>query len=247
MRDGMRAMSVMNVSTHGVERHHHHRRCAVVARATFLFATGNAGKLARAREHVGDDCDVESFHDDAAFELQLPTVREVALDKARRAHAAWRRRVELDGDDGRISACEGVLAHDCGFVVKALRGFPGPYTKDFNHKVGGGGLLKLLVGDGVDRAASWDETLVCITWDGDELVFSREDAYDGEVAREPPAKWTRWRDVPERSVGAVFVPTGFGFRECLADVSEEDYQRFRRESDSVWNDFATRVRDGPLG
>jgi hypothetical protein len=43
---------------------------------------------------------------------------------------------------------------------------------------------------------------------------------------------------PERAVGCVFVPSDFGSVECLADMSEEEYQRFRREAPSVWNDFA---------
>ena len=34
------------------------------------------------------------------------------------------------------------------------------------------------------------------------------------------------------------MPTSFGLTECLADVSEEDYQRYRMEAPSVWNDFA---------
>ena len=250
MRDAMRTMSVMNVSTHDVERqhrHHNHRRRAVVARATFLFATGNAGKLARAREHVGDAARIDAFDDAEAFELQLPTVRAVAIDKARRAAALVRRGAR----DGALTLADdyaGVIVHDCGLVVRALDGFPGPYTKDFNCKVGGVGLIKLLASDdgdgddGVDRAASWDETLVLVSSDGEEVVFSREGVYDGIVSRAMPTKWTRWRDVPERSVGAVFVPSAFGFDECLADVSEDEYQRYRRDASSVWNDFAAHVR-----
>lgn len=247
MRDGMRAMNVMNVSTHDVERHHHHRRRAVVARATFLFATGNAGKLARAREHVGDAARIDAFDDAEAFELQLPTVRAVAIDKARRAAALVRQRAR----DGALTLADdyaGVIVHDCGLVVRALDGFPGPYTKDFNCKVGGVGLIKLLASDdgdgdvGVDRAASWDETLVLVSSDGEEVVFSREGAYDGIVSHAMPKKWTRWRDVAERSVGAVFVPSAFGFDECLADVSEDEYQRYRRDASSVWNDFAAHAR-----
>ena len=53
----------------------------------------------------------------------------------------------------------------------------------------------------------------------------------------PPLKWARFEG-PERALGRVFVPTQFGLTECLADVSEEDYQRYRREAPSVWNEFA---------
>ena len=43
---------------------------------------------------------------------------------------------------------------------------------------------------------------------------------------------------PERAVGCVFVPTDFGLDQCLADMCEEDYQRYRRDAPSVWNEFA---------
>lgn len=206
-------------------------------RRTIVFATTNAGKAARLREHLDAvgcvGVEIETLSEDAV-ETQRDTVRAVALDKARAATATVRRE--------RFSGDFCVVAHDCGLVVRALNGFPGPYTKDFNFKVGGVGLLRLLTDEASDRAASWDETLVCVDGTtGEEFVFSREFVYDGEVAREMPKKWTRWGDAPERSVGSVFVPTAFGFREPLADVSEEDYQRFRRESPSVWNEFADFV------
>ena len=39
----------------------------------------------------------------------------------------------------------------------------------------------------------------------------------------------------------MFVATDFFGKDedrCLADVAEEEYQRYRREAPSVWNDFA---------
>jgi len=41
----------------------------------------------------------------------------------------------------------------------------------------------------------------------------------------------------ERAVGRIFVPTDHGLHECVADLSEEEYQRYRREAPSVWADF----------
>jgi hypothetical protein len=67
-------------------------------------------------------------------------------------------------------------------------------------------------------------------------VFSREAAYDGEIGT--PVRWRRWRDEPSRSVGSVFVATEFGFDECMCDVREEEYRRFRRDGPSAWNEFA---------
>ena len=114
-------------------------------------------------------------------------------------------------------------------------------TKYFNFTVGGAGLAKLLR-DVDDRAACWDETIVCARpSDGAMRVFSRERAYDGEIGT--PVRWRRWRDDASRSVGSVFVATGFGFDEPLADVSEDEYQRFRRDAPSVWSSFAAFVRE----
>jgi len=230
-----------------------------------VFATTNEGKLTRAREHVaraGSRVDIVAWNNavyggrgmDHLVETQRESVREVALDKARAARRALTPRLGRGGVSPRedassvnsVKARPHVLAHDCGIVVRALGGFPGAYTKDFNFKVGGSGLLRLLaplVDEGdvgvVDRAASWDETIVFIDGNTDEeVIFTRESTYDGEISRYMPKKWIRWRDAPERSVGAVFVPTAFGFHEPLADVSEVDYQRFRRDAPSVWNAFA---------
>lgn len=127
--------------------------------------------------------------------------------------------------------------------MRALGGFPGPYTKDFNYRVGGDGLRALLDGAGaIDRSACWDETLVLAREGREMVVFTREKEYgDGEVGE--PRKWTRWRDDASRSVGSVFVATGFGFDEPLADVSEDEYQRFRRDAPSVWSSFAAFVRE----
>lgn len=198
------------------------------------FATTNAGKIARVREHLargarGASVVVRPLETNIP-EAQLDTVKMVAVDKALRAR---------DHARGSASSARLVLAHDCGLCVRALGGFPGPYTKFFNARVGGGGLVKLL--EGVeDDAASWDETLVlCDTLSDRMEVFSVESAYDGGVAT--PRVWRRWRDVPERSVGAYFVPRAFGFDAPLADVSEDEYQKFRREADSVWSRFAAFV------
>lgn len=201
-----------------------------------VFATTNAGKTARLREHLargarGAETRVRML-ETGAHEAQLDTVRAVAIDKALRARDAL-------GRDGADATARVVLAHDCGLRVRALRGFPGPYTKYANETLGGGGLMKLLAGES-DDAASWDETLVvCDVMSGRMEVFSVEETYDGGMAT--PRVWRRWRNAPERSIGACFVPRGFGFDAPLADVSEEEYQRYRRDADSVWARFAAWV------
>ena len=96
-----------------------------------------------------------------------------------------------------------------------------------------------LMRDQQDRRAGWDDAIVYIDASGHAHSFSSLDryGYTGEVSMTGPIKPLRFEG-PERAIGRCFVPTSFGLTECLADVSEEDYQRYRREAPNVWNDFA---------
>jgi len=209
---------------------------------SIVFVSGNAGKVARLELALGLYCSSENGtdagHSDACSvvvrqvdlalpEIQADTVREVALRKALDAFSVLR---------------EPLVVHDCGLCVAALGDWPGPYTKNANDKLGTEGLLRLL--DGVtDRRAGWDDTIVYVDGDGVAKVFGPSETrlsserYGGEISVSPPKKFERFRG-PERALGRCFVPTRFGLTECLADVSEADYQRYRREAPSVWNEFA---------
>ena len=210
---------------------------------SLVFVSGNKGKVARLELALGlycsseaetgversDACSVVVRQVDLALpEIQADTVEEVALRKALDAFSVLR---------------EPLVVHDCGLCVAALGDWPGPYTKNANDKLGTEGLLRLL--DGVtDRRAGWDDTIVYVDGDGDAKVFGprsssrrSSERYAGEISVSPPKKWARFRG-PERALGRCFVPTQFGLTECLADVSEADYQRYRREAPSVWNEFA---------
>ena len=92
-----------------------------------------------------------------------------------------------------------------------------------------------LLRDVDDRAACWDETIVCASerW-GDARVFARE-GVRWEIGT--PVRWRRWRDDPSRARERL-RGDGFGFDECLCDVSEEEYRRFRRDGPSAWTEFA---------
>ena len=154
-------------------------------------------------------------------EIQADTVLEVAQAKARAAY-------DVLG--------EPLVVHDCGLCVAALNDFPGPFTKFVNYKLGTQGLLALLR-DEEDRRAGWADAIVYVDELGMLHSFSPPKLYTGEIAPHAPRKYERFQG-EERALGRVFVPTDFGLKECLADVSEEDYQRYRRLAPSVWNDFA---------
>ena len=88
-----------------------------------------------------------------------------------------------------------------------------------------------------DRAAGWDDVIAYVDDAGAVTTFAPDPnhRYVGEIAPEPPRRYRRFRG-PERALGRTFVPTAFGLEECLADVSEEEYQRYRREAPSVEKD-----------
>jgi non-canonical purine NTP pyrophosphatase (RdgB/HAM1 family) len=192
-----------------------------------MFVTGNQGKVDRLRlalslQASNPGVEVDGI-DLALPEIQADTVLEVALAKAKSAHERLQRPL---------------LIHDCGLCCAALKDAPGPYTKYFNFSVGTEGLLALMR-DQEDRRAGWDDAIVYIDENGHAHSFSSLDryGYTGEISATGPTKYLRFEG-PERAIGRCFVPTSFGLTECLADVSEEDYQRYRREAPSVWNDFA---------
>ena len=201
----------------------------VTTPASLVFVTGNRGKVERLNLALGlhcpplaDSCDVLVEGVDLSVpEIQADTVTEVATAKALAAFEILRRPL---------------VVHDCGLVVRALNDWPGPYTKDANYKLGTSGLLALLAGVD-DRTAGWDDTIVYVDAHGASRAFVPETRYTGVIADGPPRRFRRFEG-PERALGRCFVPTDFGLDECLADVPEEEYQRYRREAPSVWNDFA---------
>lgn len=208
-----------------------HVRCSSSSDQTathvLTFVTGNQGKVDRLRLAMSLQSGCGSFEVDgidlALHEIQADTVLEVALAKAKSAHEILQRPL---------------LIHDCGLCCAALKDAPGPYTKYFNFTVGTAGLLALMR-DHQDRRAGWDDAIVYIDASGHAHSFSSLDryGYTGEVSMTGPIKSLRFEG-PERAIGRCFVPTSFGLTECLADVSEEDYQRYRREAPNVSNDFA---------
>lgn len=191
--------------------------------STLTFVTGNVGKVARLKlalepfvpgvEVRGVDLDV--------VEIQADTVLEVAQAKARAAF-------DVLGAP--------LVVHDCGLCIEALNDYPGPYTKYVNYTLGTEGILALMRGR-QNRRAGWADAVVFVDAGGAMHSFTPAVKYTGEIARHPPRRWVRFVG-EERAVGRVFVPTDFGLTECLADVEEEDYQRYRRDAPSVWNDFA---------
>lgn len=192
-----------------------------------VFVTGNTGKLTRARLALSlrslSRVQVQGV-DLKIPEIQADSVKAVAMDKARRAFEELKRPL---------------IVHDCGLVCAALKDFPGPATKYANYTIGTEGLLNLMR-EKEDRRAGWADVIVHVDANGKLKTFEPEEDYTGIISETPPRKYLRFKD-NARALGRVFVATDFFGKDedrCLADVTEEEYQRYRREAPSVWNDFA---------
>ena len=105
--------------------------------AVLNFITTNQGKI-RSLQGALDGYDVEVRVQKLDLtEPQYDTVKEVSAFKARQAFERLR---------------EPVLVEDGGFVIEALNGFPGVYTKFALKTIGAAGILKLLAGESNRRA-----------------------------------------------------------------------------------------------
>ena len=96
------------------------------------FMTGNAGKVAEAKEHFSHHgIEVRQFEFDAV-EPQTEDLEEVALAKIEQALA------HLPNPDDML------LVEDAGLFIEALNGFPGVYSSFVLNTIGNEGILKLL-------------------------------------------------------------------------------------------------------
>jgi len=89
---------------------------------TLRFVTTNPGKVREAEEYLGDSYDVQQFDYDYT-EVQSDSLEPIA---ARGAEAAF------DAQDDDVP----VIVDDAGLFVRALDGFPGPYSSYVEDTLG---------------------------------------------------------------------------------------------------------------
>ncbi len=129
------------------------------------------------------------------IEIQSDSLEEIALYSAERA-----------SDDVRNAIVE-----DAGLFIKALDGFPGPYSSYVYRTLGCGGILRLM--DGVDdRRAHFRSAIAYIDGRGYVRVFS------GRV-------YGLITDEPMGSMGfgfdPIFVPTGYSRTFAEMDLKDK--------------------------
>ncbi|MEZ0261106.1 MAG: non-canonical purine NTP pyrophosphatase [Alphaproteobacteria bacterium] len=173
--------------------------------------TGNVGKIAsfrRCLEPLGFDVAHENID---LIEPQLDSIEEVALSKARQAHAALKRPL---------------IVEDTGFYVEALNDFPGPYNKYVIGKVGVKGYLALMDGE-TNRNCRFFSALVYIDAGGKEHVFTSETK--GTLALEPDK--TPLRSDAKSTLWQLYIPDGFD--KTLNELNGAERQAFRKLSEDT--------------
>eukprot|EP00930_Biecheleria_cincta_P061608 TRINITY_DN47176_c0_g1_i1.p1 TRINITY_DN47176_c0_g1~~TRINITY_DN47176_c0_g1_i1.p1 ORF type:complete len:230 (+),score=50.96 TRINITY_DN47176_c0_g1_i1:96-785(+) len=208
---------------------------------TVIFCTTNQGKLDFLSILLQPSLQAGRLELRQHAELELPelqanSVHDVALHKARFAFKALG---------------QPVLVQDSGFVIEALHGFPGPYTKYCLATIGVQGLLKLAEG-AQSRKCGFDSCVVFVDRHGGEHVFCEEHAYFGELAEEPVLSSDEGRSIGETwgkdgsaDLFSVFRPTDVAEACCptlvgltLGEMTKEQLTVYRQKRHSAFASFA---------
>jgi non-canonical purine NTP pyrophosphatase (RdgB/HAM1 family) len=172
-----------------------------VSSPAWVFVTSNVNKWHEAQRILGYAIERVELE---LTELQAERVSEVALHKARAAHAQLGRPV---------------IVEDAGFELFGLGGFPGPFIK-FWEKLGGLESLCRAADGLADRRARAVCALGLCSEQGSEVV---EGAVDGSLALHPRGKAGFGWD-------AVFVPKGEGRTFGEMSPAEKDAYSHRRRA-----------------
>ncbi len=176
------------------------------SRVTLWLATGNRHKLEEARaalEPLG--VAVEPLEAEK-LEIQSESLEEIALFAARIAYASNPR--------------PAVAVEDAGLFVKALNGFPGPYSSYTYKTLGVEGLLKLL--EGVEDRRACFRSAVALVGPGYEKVFTGEAC--GFIAESPKGSQGFGFD-------PVFIPEGE--ERSFAEMSLEEKNRYSHRAKAL--------------
>jgi len=172
---------------------------------TLAFVTSNRHKFEEA-EKIAQGHGIELEHRDVPYiEIQADDLADVAKPSAQQASALLR------------APC---FVEDAGLFVRALGGFPGPYSSYVFQTLGNGGLLKLMRGE-KDRRAEFRSAV------GYCEPGKKPRVFEGKVAGilSPEARGSR----------------GFGFDPIFA-ASEGDGRTFAEMSTEEKNEMSHRAR-----
>ena len=159
------------------------------------YVTGNWSKILSAKkilEPLGFEVDNVKMD---TTEIQADTVEEVAMHSAKEASDKLK--------------CA-VLKNDTGLHVEALGGFPGPYTRYVDEKLGEDGILKLLENE-ENRNACFIEAFAYCEYGKDPVVF--KSITKGKIAKEKSGEYG-W------SWDFIFIPEGYD--KTMGNYNDEE-------------------------
>jgi len=190
-----------------------------------IFATTNKGKAASLQMHLNQaGCNITVTAKPLAItEIQADTALEIARAKAAEAFRRLGRPLVVD---------------DSEFCIEALGGFPGPYQKYLDEKIGAEGFVKLMQGYD-NRRAYFVSNLVFVDKEGRQHEFSGE-PYWGTIADEVdsidhPAAWgPLWK---------IFIPDGH--TATLSRISPEQHRVIsdKRGAAGAYKKFALWLKE----
>lgn len=165
-----------------------------------IFATRNRHKFEEVKEMASVYGIKLKMHRGPYEEIQSDKLGEIAKHSAVVACTALKR------------SC---FVEDAGLFVKALRGFPGPYSSYVFKTIGNNGLLKLMAGEG-DRRAEFRSAVAYCEPGSRPIVFYGN--VKGHIARAS-------RGSGGFGFDPIFIPIG-GDGRTFAEMSIEEKNRF---------------------
>jgi non-canonical purine NTP pyrophosphatase (RdgB/HAM1 family) len=168
---------------------------------SWVLVTGNENKWREAQRVLGRRLERVALD---LPEIQAPTTREVAMEKAKAAYAALARPV---------------IVEDAGVELAALGGFPGPFIK-FWEKLGGLPSICRALDGAPSRAAS----AVCVLAFADAAgVRAVEGRVQGSISASPRGRNGFGWD-------AIFIPEQAGRTFAEMTAAEKDAISHRRRA-----------------
>ncbi len=168
--------------------------------------TSNKGKVEEiARVAVKYGVELETV-DAPKLEVQSDSLREIALYSAINYYVS--------------SGGMPVLTEDAGLFIRALNGFPGPYSSYVYRTLGVKGVLKLM--DGVEDREAYFESAVAIVYDG--LIVAETARVNGLISKEARGEGGFGFD-------PIFIP--HGFTRTFAEMSIDEKNSISHRAKAV--------------
>ncbi|HLI46171.1 MAG TPA: XTP/dITP diphosphatase [Geobacterales bacterium] len=131
------------------------------------------------------------------FEIQSEKIEEIALNYARNAYKEIRKPL---------------IVEDSGLFIKALNGFPGPYSSYVNKTIGNEGILRLMY-DEKERTATFKAVIV---YKDDKFEETFVGEIKGEISRE--IRGNGWGFDP------IFIPNNS--KKTFGEMQSEEKNKY---------------------